>query len=86
MRLIVGLLALILLFALLVRALPSSWAIPLYVLFLAITIAFTGWERRRISARREELKRELQAERRDFDRRQKKRRSNPDEAPPELGS
>ncbi len=86
MRLIVGLIALLLLFALLVRALPSQWALPLYVLFLVITIAFTGWERRRISARREALERELEAERRDLDRRQRKRRGSQDAAPPESGS
>lgn len=85
MKLIVGLIALILLFALLVRALPSQWALPLYVLFLVITIAFTGWERRRISARRQQLERDLEAERRDFDPRKKKRRSAQDEAPPDSG-
>lgn len=86
MRLIVGLIGLILIFALLVRALPSQWALPLYLLFLVLTIAFTGWERRRISARRQELERELEAERRDLDRRQRKRRSSQDAAPPESGN
>lgn len=85
MRLLVGLLVLIVIFALLVRAVPSQWAIPLYVLFLALTIAFTGWERRRIAARREQLERELDAERRDFNRRQKKRRTSQEAAPPDSG-
>lgn len=85
MRLIVGLVGLIVLFALLVRALPSQWALPLYVLFLVITVAFTGWERRRIAARREQLERELDVERRDFKRRRKERHDRQDAAPPESG-
>lgn len=83
MRLLVGLLVLIVIFALLVRALPPQWALPLYVLFLALTIAFTGWERRRIAARREQLERELDAKRRDFNRRQKKRSASQEAAPPD---
>lgn len=85
MRLIVVLIALILLFALLVRVVPSQWALPLYVLFIVITIAFTGWERRRIAARRRQLERDLEAERRDFDLRQKSRRVEQDAPPLDSG-
>ena len=70
MRFLLGLVALVLLFAMLVRIMPPAWALPLYVLFLVLTIAFTGWERRRIGERRRKLQRELEEEHRDFDRRQ----------------
>lgn len=74
MRLILGLSALILFFALLVRAMPAAWALPLYILFVAITIAYTGWERRRIAERRRQLERQLVEERRDFRQRQEERK------------
>lgn len=70
MRLIVGLVLLVAAFAILARLLPPAWAIPLYVLFLVITVAFTLRERRRISERREELKRDLQKERLSWGREQ----------------
>lgn len=73
MRLLAGLGVLIILFAVLVRSLPPAWAIPLYFTFVLLTIAFTGWERRRISERRRRLERELQKERMDASRRPKER-------------
>ena len=82
MRLIVGLVGLILLFALLVRVMPASWALPLYALFVAVTIAFTGWERRRLADRRRQLERQLHKERMDFGRRQKELRREKDENSP----
>lgn len=69
MRLLAGLVALIALFAFLVRVLPAPWALPLYILFVILTVALTGWERRRIAARRQQLERELHKERLDFSRR-----------------
>lgn len=71
MRLLVGLVALIALFALLVYTMPGSWALPLYILFVALTIAYTGWERRRIAQKRSKLERQLLQERREFAQRQK---------------
>ena len=70
MRLIVGLVLLVAAFAVLARLLPSAWAVPLYVLFLVITVAFTLRERRRIAERRDELKRDLQKERLSWGREQ----------------
>lgn len=72
MRLILGLAALFVLFALLVRAMPTAWTLPLYLLFVVTTIAFTGWERRRISQRRRQLEQQLHQERMDFARRQRR--------------
>lgn len=74
MRLLVGLVGLVLLFALLVRVMPAHWALPLYVLFVVLTIAFTGWERRRIGERRQQLERELHKERLDYAKRQRRER------------
>lgn len=71
MRLILGLGALIVLFALLVRAMPSSWSIPLYILFVTLTVAFTGWERKRISQKRRKLEQQLLQGRDEVARRQK---------------
>ncbi|HZD10303.1 MAG TPA: hypothetical protein VE553_03095 [Candidatus Binatia bacterium] len=70
MRLLSVLVALILLFALLVRMMPPAWSLPLYMLFLVLTVAFTGWERRRIGERRRKLQRKLEKEHRDFEMRQ----------------
>lgn len=74
MRLIIGLAVLIASFALVVRFMPPHWALPLYVLFVALTVAYTGWERRRIAERRRQLQRELHKERMDFGRQQSQRR------------
>lgn len=85
MRLLVGLIVLILLFALLVRGVPARWALPLYVLFVIMTIAFTGWERRRIARRRQQLERQLEEERRELDRRRTRRYTDQDTLPPDSG-
>lgn len=77
MRLIVGLVLLIAVFAVLARLLPSAWAIPLYVLFLVITVVFTLRERRRIAERRDELKRDLQKERLAWGREQARLQNRP---------
>lgn len=73
MRLILGLVVLIGLFAVLVRLLPASWGLPLYVLFLVATISFVVRERRAIGARRKQLERELRRSRaaRDIDLRER---------------
>lgn len=63
MRLLVGLGLLILLFAALARIVPGELALPLYLFFVIVTIAFTGWERRRIVARRRRLEGELRQQR-----------------------
>jgi hypothetical protein len=73
MRLIIGLAGLFVLFALLVRAMPTAWTLPLYLLFVVLTIAFTGWERRRISQRRRQLEQKLHQEKMDLARRQRER-------------
>lgn len=79
MRLIIGLAGLFALFALLVRALPTAWTLPLYLLFVVLTIAFTGWERRRISQRRRQLEQQLDRERMDFARRHSERQPGGDD-------
>lgn len=71
MRLLAGLVVLIVVFAILVRIVPADWGLVLYVTFVILTIAFTGWERRRIAERRRRLRRELEQERMKFGRRQK---------------
>lgn len=81
MRLLVGLALLIFLFAILVRIMPGAWTLPLYILFVVLTIAFTGWERRRILQRRNQLQRDLHKERLDFGRRQKQSRGGDDASP-----
>ena len=63
MRLILGLVVLVGLFAVLVRLLPPSWGLPLYVLFLVVTILFVVRERRAIAERRLQLERELRRNR-----------------------
>lgn len=63
MRLILGLVVLVGLFALLVRLLPPSWGMPLYIVFLAVTILFVVRERRAIAERRSQLERELRRNR-----------------------
>lgn len=73
MRLLGGLAVLIIVFAVLVRLLPPAWAVPLYLAFLLLTIAFTAWERRRIAARRRQLERDLHKERMGLGPRQSKR-------------
>ena len=59
MRLLVGLGLLILLFAALARIVPPALTLPLYLFFVIVTIAFTGWERRRITERRRRLEGQL---------------------------
>lgn len=78
MRLIIGLAGLFVLFALLVRATPSAWALPLYLLFVVLTIAFTGWERRHITQRRRRLEQQLQKERKEYAARQGERQGEGD--------
>ncbi len=63
MHLILGLVVLVGLFAVLVRLLPPSWGLPLYVLFLVVTILFVVRERRAIAERRLQLERELRRNR-----------------------
>lgn len=77
LRLIAGLVLLVAFFAVLARLLPPAWAVPLYVLFLVITVAFTLRERRRLSERRDELKRDLQKERLSWGREQARLRDRP---------
>lgn len=63
MHLILGLVVLVGLFAVLVRLLPPSWGLPLYVLFLVVTILFVVRERQAIAERRLQLERELRRNR-----------------------
>lgn len=79
LRLIVGLVLLVAAFAVLARLLPASYAVPLYVLFLVITVAFTWHERRRIGLRREELSRALQKERLAWGKEQARLQNGPSE-------
>ena len=65
MRLLLGLGILILIFAALARMVPAELALPLYIVFVIVTIAFTGWERRRIAKRRRELENQLRQQRLD---------------------
>ena len=82
MRLLMGLVGLIALFAMLVYTMPASWAVPLYILFVALTIAYTGWERRRIARKRSRLERQLFQERRKFAQRQKQTQAEEEDAAP----
>lgn len=77
LRLIMGLVLLIALFAVFARLLPPAWAVPLYLLFLVVTVAFTMRERRRLSQRRDELKRDLLKERHSWDKEQARLRDRP---------
>jgi uncharacterized membrane protein YfcA len=79
-RLILGLVILVGLFALLVRLLPSSWGLPLYVLFLIVTILFVVRERRAIAERRKRLERELRQSRVERDMELRDREQGADEA------
>lgn len=68
MKLLAAVAALVATFVLLVRLMPAQWALPLYVIFLLLTVGLTAWERRRIAARRRQLERELHKERLGFGR------------------
>jgi protein-S-isoprenylcysteine O-methyltransferase Ste14 len=77
-RLIAGLLGLILVFAVLLRLTPSGWGLPLYLVFVAVGIVFTLWERRGIGRRRQELEQELQDERRRWQEERRRRQAQQD--------
>ncbi len=80
MRLLAGLAGLIILFAILARMVPREMALPLYIVFVVLTIAFTGWERRRILRRRSDLERDLHKERLEPSRGARKERRDEDAA------
>jgi hypothetical protein len=66
LRLVIVIISLIALFALLARALPPAYYLPLYCLFLLGGIGFAFWERRRLQLRQARLEEEYRAQQVDW--------------------